>query len=77
MAKEFPDLERGRAARETGRQHIPTWMLKRASALEKDGQEIADLFASINRLNLPKVKEELETRFPTWLKNVQVLSAQI
>lgn len=77
MAKEFPDLERGRAARETGRQHIPTWMLKRTSALEKDGQEIADLFASITRLNLPKVKEELENRFPTWLKNVQVLSAQI
>ena len=77
MAKEFPDLERGRAAKETGRQHIPTWMLKRTSELEKDGQEIADLFASMNRFNMPKVKNELETRFPAWLKKTQVLSAQI
>lgn len=77
MAKEFPELERGRPARETGRQHIPTWMLKRTSALEKQGQEIADKFASMNRFNLPRVKEELETEFPAWLKNVQILSAQI
>ena len=77
MAKEFPDLERGRAARETGRQHIPTWMLKRTTELERDGQEIADLFASMNRFNRPKVKDALETKFPTWLKKTQVLSAQI
>lgn len=77
MAKKFPDLERGRAAKETGRQHIPTWMLKRTSELEKDGQKIADLFASMNRLNMPKVKEEIETQFPAWLKKTQVLSAQI
>ena len=77
MAKEFPELERGRPTRETGRQHIPTWMLKRTSALEKQGQEIVDKFASMNRLNLPKVKAELGNQFPTWLKNVQILSAQI
>ena len=77
MAKEFPDLERGRAARETGRQHIPTWMLKRTTELERDGQEIADLCASMNRFNMPKVKDALETKFPTWLKKTQVLSAQI
>ena len=77
MAKEFPDLERGRAAKETGRQHIPTWMLKRTTELEKDGQKIADLFASMNRFNMPKVKEEIETQFPAWLKKTQVLSAQI
>jgi len=77
MSKEFPDLERGRPAKETGRKHIPTWMLKRASALEKEGQEIADLFGSMNRFNMPKVKDELETRFPAWLKKTQVLSAQI
>jgi len=77
MSKEFPDLERGRSAKETGRQHIPTWMLKRTTELEKDGQEIADLFASMNRFNMPKVKDELETKFPTWLKKTQVLSAQI
>ncbi len=77
MAKEFPDLERGRAARETGRQHIPTWMLKRTTELEKDGQKIADLFASMNRFNMPKVKEEIEIQFPAWLKKTQVLSAQI
>lgn len=77
MAKEFPELERGRPARVTGRQHIPTWMIKRASVLEKEGQEIADLFGSINRINAPKVKEEIETKFPAWVKQVQVLSAQI
>ena len=77
MAKEFPDLERGRAAKETGRQHIPTWMIKRASVLEKEGQEIADLFGSINRFNAPKIKEEIEARFPAFLKRTQVLSAQI
>ena len=77
MAKEFPDLERGRAAKETGRQHIPTWMIKRASVLEKEGQEIADLFGSINRFNAPKIKEEIETKFPTWVKQVEILSAQI
>ena len=77
MAKEFTDLERGRPARETGRQHIPTWMIKRASALEKEGQEIADLFGSINRFNAPKVKEEIETKLPEWFKKTQVLSAQI
>lgn len=31
----------------------------------------------MNRFNLPKVKEKLETEFPAWLKNVQILSAQI
>jgi len=77
MAKEFPDLERGRAAKETGRQHIPTWMIKRSSTLEKEGQEIADLFGSINRFNAPKVKEEIETKLPEWFKKTQVLSAQI
>ena len=77
MAKEFPELERGRPAKETSRQHIPTWMIKRASALEKEGQEIADLFGSINRFNAPKVKEEIETKFPAWVKQVEILSAQI
>ena len=77
MAKEFPDLERGRAAKKTGRQHIPTWMIKRASALEKEAQEIADLFGSINRFNAPKIKEEIETKFPAWVKQVEILSAQI
>ena len=52
-------------------------MLKRTTELEKDGQEIADLFASMNRFNMPKVKDELETKFLTWLKKTQVLSAQI
>ena len=77
MAKEFTDLERGRPARETGRQHIPTWMIKRASVLEKEGQEIADLFGSINRFNAPKIKDEIETKFPAWVKQVEILSAQI
>jgi len=55
----------------------PIIRLKRASVLEKEGQEIADLFGSINRFNAPKVKEEIETNFPAWVKQVQVLSAQI
>ncbi len=52
-------------------------MLKRTTELEKDGQKIADLFASMNRFNMSKVKEEIETQFPAWLKKTQVLSAQI
>ena len=77
MAKEFPDLERGRAAKETGRKHIPTWMIKRTTVLEKEGQEFIDMFNGLNRFNAPKVKEEIETRFPAFLKRTQVLSAQI
>ena len=48
-----------------------------AEKLEKDGQKIADLFASMNRFNMPKVKEEIETKFPAWVKQVEILSAQI
>jgi len=59
------------------RDRNPIIRLKRASVLEKEGQEIADLFGSINRFNAPKVKEEIETNFPAWVKQVQVLSAQI
>ena len=65
------------SATETRRKHIPTWMLKRASALEREGQEIVSMFDGMTRLNAPKVREELQTKFPAWLKKVEVLSAQI
>ena len=52
-------------------------MLKRTAELEKDGRGIADLFASMNRINMLKVKDELENRFPAWLRKTQALSAQI
>ena len=77
MASIFPELQRGLSAMETQRKHIPTWMLKRASALEREGQEIVSMFDGMTRLNAPKVREELQTKFPAWLKKVEVLSAQI
>ena len=77
MAEKFPALQRGLSAVETKRKHIPTWMLKKASGIENEGQRILELFESMNRLNTPKVKDELLTRFPAWMKKVDVLSAQI
>ena len=68
MTKKFPALQRGLSAVETKRKHIPTWMLKKASDIENEGQQILELFESMNRLNTPKVKEELLTKFPAWMK---------
>ena len=60
MVKQFPDLERGESAGETGRRHIPTRLFKQAVNLSKRAAHIQAELESINPLNAGKKKAEIE-----------------
>ena len=60
MVKEYPELERGESASETGREHIPPRVFKQATNLNKQWQYISGLMRDINAFNAKKVSAELD-----------------
>jgi hypothetical protein len=57
MVKAFPDLERGRLAKDTGKKHIPMWVFRQAVHLTKEFAEINKAVGAIGRLNTARQKE--------------------
>ena len=51
MVKKYPDLERGRSASETGRDHIPPRIFKEMTQLTKQRRKLEELLSGVNALN--------------------------
>ena len=64
MTEKYPDLERGEAAADTGRKHIPPRLFKDLNRLTRQKKEMDDLLTGINPLNavgrIAKLKELLK-----------------
>ena len=59
MVKKYPDLERGEAASETGRTHLPPRIFKQATKMHRLEQKLRELLSSINPMNAKRVREEI------------------
>ena len=72
MSERYPDLDRGLPARETGRQHIPTYMFKTVEKLKEHQQEIEEAVRDIgifgNREKREHALELLQKYAPVMLK---------
>ena len=68
MTEKYPDLERGEAAADTGRKHIPPRLFKDLNRLTRQKKEMDDLLTGINPLNavgrIAKLKELLKKYVP-------------
>ena len=68
MTEKYPALERGEAAADTGRKHIPPRLFKDLNRLTRQKKEMDDLLTGINPLNavgrIAKLKELLKKYVP-------------
>ena len=60
MHRFYPKLERGESAAETGRRHVPTWLIKEAPRMQKLFLEMEKAVDEISLLNIGKQRELLK-----------------
>ncbi len=77
MAEQYPELERGESARQTGRKHIPTRLFKQAVSLSKQATAIEAVLSGMNVLNAGKKKEEAIAMLKKWFPQMENLSSQL
>ena len=75
--RNYPDLERGESASETGRKHVPTRLFKQAVSLSKQAKAIEAALDGINPLNAGKKKEEALSMLKKWFPQVENFSGQL
>jgi len=77
MSARWDVLERGEAARETNRKHIPVRLFKQAARLDRDSQSIQAALADINAFNAGKKREEALSLLSRWLPDAKSFAAQL
>ncbi len=77
MVKDYPDLERGESASETGRRHIPTRVFKQAVKLTKQMAAITNALDGINPLNAGKRRDEALTLLRKFFPGMEDFEKQI
>lgn len=78
MVRKFPDLERGKSASETGRDHIPPRIFKEATRLNREFEAIMQTVSEVNPFNAraksEKIAKKLEgfaPRYESYLTQVK------
>ena len=76
MVKEYPDLERGESASETGRDHIPPRVFKEMTQLNKQKEKLEQLLTGINAFNAKGRAAEIGKLLDSYIPNVEKIKAQ-
>lgn len=77
MVKNYPDLERGKPSRETGRRHIPTRIFKQAVHLSKKAEQIKNELNSITPLNAKKKRETVLVLLQKWFPAMEDFEGEL
>lgn len=77
MSARWNELERGQSSMETKRKHIPTWLFKSATRLDKQYGEIVSALSEINAFNAGKKRDKALELLASWLPEVEKFSKEI
>ena len=77
MSARWNELERGQSSMVTKRKHIPTWLFKSATRLDKQYDEIAKALSDINAFNAGKKRDKALELVAAWLPEVEKFSKKI
>lgn len=77
MSARWNELQRGQSSMETKRKHIPTWLFKAATRLDKQYDEIAKALSDINAFNAGKKRDKALELVAAWLPEVEKFSKEI
>ena len=77
MSARWNGLERGQSAMVTKRKHIPTWLFKAATRLDKQYDEIVSALSDINAFNAGKKRDKALELVAAWLPEVEKFSKEI
>ena len=62
---------------ETGRKHIPTWLFKMGTRLDKQYEEIVSALSDINAFNAGKKRDKALELLTSWLPEMEKFSKEI
>jgi len=77
MSDRWNVLERGLSSMETGRKHIPLWLFKTATRLDKQFDEVQAALSDINAFNAGKRRDKALNLLAKWLPQAEKFTAQI
>ena len=77
MSERWAELQRGQAAAETNRKHIPVRLYKQAMRLDEKVQEITSALADINAFNAGKKREAALAMLSQWLPDAESFTRQV
>lgn len=77
MVKNYPDLERGESAGETGRDHIPPRMFKEAVHLNRMKEQIMAILNDTNPFNKKAKLDELEALLGKYVPGAEALRTKL
>ncbi|MDE6456610.1 MAG: plasmid recombination protein [Dysosmobacter sp.] len=77
MSARWPELERGESSMITKRKHIPTWLFKLGSRLDKQHDEIVKALSDINAFNAGKKRDRALALLSAWLPDMEKFSREI
>ena len=77
MVKQYPELERGESASQTGREHIPPRIFKEMTQLSKQKEQLDALLVGINPFNSKSRTAEISKVLDSYIPNVARMQAQL
>ena len=77
MAKQYPELERGESASQTGREHIPPRIFKEMTQLTKQKEQLDALLVGINPFNGKSRAAEISKVLDSYIPNVARMKDQL
>ena len=77
MTRQYPQLERGESAAETGRDHIPPRVFKQMARLNKQKERLEALLDGVNLLNYKARAQQIGEVLDRYLPDVAKMRAQL
>ena len=77
MVKQYPELERGESASQTGREHIPPRIFKEMTQLIKQKEQLDALLVGINPFNSKSRAAEISKVLDSYIPNVARMKDQL
>ena len=77
MVKQYPELERGESASQTGREHIPPRIFKEMTQLTKQKEQLDALLVGINPFNGKSRAAEISKLLDSYIPNVARMKDQL
>ena len=77
MVPKYPDLERGKSASQTGRDHIPPRIFKEMTRLNKQRQKLDELLKNIGPFNSKKRAAEISKLLDGYIPAVEKMHTQL
>lgn len=77
MVKNYPDLERGESASETGRDHIPTRVFKQMARLNKQHDKLVEMLSDVKLTNYKDKTAQVVAFLEKYIPDVAAMETQM